>query len=57
MVYFDATLAWGCTTNADLTKVWEQYMPGRTAEARSYLTKSLGDIASAVVFMTDTPEL
>ena len=56
-VYFDATLGWGWTTNADLRKVWEQYMPSWTAEARSYPTQILGDMASAVVFMTDTPEL
>jgi ketosteroid isomerase-like protein len=56
-VYFDATLGWGWITNADLRKVWEQYMPGWTAEARSYPTQILGDITSAVVFMTDTPEL
>lgn len=56
-VYFDATLGWGWTTNAGLRKVWEQYMPGWTAEARSYPTQILGDMTSAVVFMTDTPEL
>jgi hypothetical protein len=56
-VYFDATLGWGWTTNADLRKVWEQYMPGWTAEARSYPTQIFGDTTSAVVFMTDTPEL
>jgi hypothetical protein len=56
-VYFDATLGWGWTTNADLRKVWEQYMPGWTAEAKSYPTQILGDLTSAVVFMTDTPEL
>jgi len=56
-VYFDATLGWGWTTNADLRKVWEQYMPGWTAEAKSYPTQILGDVTSAVVFMTDTPEL
>ena len=55
--YFDATLGWGWTTNADLRKVWEQYMPGWTAEAKSYPTQILGDVTSAVVFMTDTPEL
>jgi ketosteroid isomerase-like protein len=56
-VYFDATLGWGWTTNADLRKVWEQYMPGWTAAAWSYPTQILGDMTSAVVFMTDTPEL
>jgi hypothetical protein len=50
-------LGWGWTTNADLRKVWEQYMPGWTAEAKSYPTRILGDLTSAVVFMTDTPEL
>lgn len=56
-LYFDATLGWGWTTNGELRKVWEQYMPGWTAEARSYPTQILGDMTSAVVFMTDTPEL
>jgi ketosteroid isomerase-like protein len=55
--YFDATLGWGWTNNADLKKVWEQYMPGWTADAKSYPTQVLGDMTSAVVFMTDTPEL
>src|SRR6516162_3681305 len=56
-VYFDATLGWGWTTNADLRKVWEQFMPGWRADAKSYPTQILGDMTSAVVFMTDTPEL
>jgi hypothetical protein len=55
--YFDATLGWGWTTNTDLRKAWEQYMPGWTAEAKSYPTRILGDMTSAVVFMTNTPEL
>jgi ketosteroid isomerase-like protein len=55
--YFDATLGWGWTTNADLREVWEQYMPGWTAEAKSYPARILGDMTSAVVFMTNTPEL
>jgi ketosteroid isomerase-like protein len=56
-VYFDATLGWGWPANADLRKVWEQYMPSWPAEAKSYPTQILGDMTSAVVFMTDTPEL
>jgi len=56
-VYFDATLGWGWPSNADLRNVWEQYMPGWPAEAKSYPTQILGDLTSAVVFMTDTPEL
>jgi ketosteroid isomerase-like protein len=57
-VYFDATLGWAYPTNADLRKqVWEQYMPQWPAEAKSYPTRILGDTTSAVVFVTDTPEL
>jgi hypothetical protein len=50
-------LGWGWTTNPDVRKVREQYMPTWTAEARSYPTQILGDMTSAVVFMVDTPEL
>jgi ketosteroid isomerase-like protein len=56
-VYFDATVGWGWTTNADLRTAWEQYMPTWPPEAKSYPTKILGDMTSAIVFMTDTPEL
>jgi ketosteroid isomerase-like protein len=56
-VYFDATLGWALPTNADVRKVWEQYMPQWPAEAKSYPTQILGDMTSAVVFYTDTPEL
>src|SRR5262250_3332698 len=27
-VYFDATLGWALASNADVRKMWEQYMPG-----------------------------
>ena len=56
-VYFDATLGWALLTNADVRKMWEQYMPQWPAEAKSYPTQILGDMTSAVVFVTDTPEL
>jgi ketosteroid isomerase-like protein len=56
-VYFDATLGWALTTNADVRTMWEQYMPQWPAEAKSYPTQILGDMTSAVVFVTDTPEL
>jgi ketosteroid isomerase-like protein len=55
--YFDATLGWGWPSNAELRKVWEQYMPGWAAGAKSYPTQVLGDMTGAVVFLTDTPEL
>jgi hypothetical protein len=55
--YFDATLGWALPANADVRKMWEQYMPQWPAGAKSYPTQILGDITSAVVFVTDTPEL
>jgi ketosteroid isomerase-like protein len=56
-VYFDATLGWALETNADVRKMWEQYMPQWPAPAKSYPTQILGDMTSAVVLTTDTPEL
>ena len=56
-VYFDATLGWALPANADVRKMWEQYMPQWPAGAKSYPTRILGDMTSAVVFVTDTPEL
>ncbi len=55
--YFDATLGWALQANGDVRNMWEQYMPGWPAGARSYPTQILGDMTSAVVFTTDTPEL
>ena len=55
--YFDATLGWALPTNADVRTMWEQYMPQWPAGAKSYPTQILGDMTSAVVFTTDTPEL
>ena len=56
-VYFDATLGWALPSNADVRNMWEQYMPQWPAGAKSYPTQILGDMTSAVVFVTDTPEL
>ena len=56
-VYFDATLGWALPGNADVRKMWEHYMPQWPAGAKSYPTQILGDMTSAVVFVTDTPEL
>jgi len=56
-VYFDATLGWALPANADVRNMWEQYMPQWPAGAKSYPTQILGDMISAVVFVTDTPEL
>jgi ketosteroid isomerase-like protein len=56
-VYFDATLGWALRSNADVRNMWEQYMPQWPAGAKSYPTRILGDMTSAVVLVTDTPEL
>src|SRR5215472_2484490 len=55
--YFDATLGWALPANGDVRKMWEQYMPQWHAGAKSYPTQILGDMTSAVVLVTDTPEL
>jgi hypothetical protein len=56
-VYVDATLGWALPDNASVRAMWEQYMPRWPAGAKSYPTRILGDMTSAVVFTTDTPEL
>src|SRR6516164_6717334 len=56
-VYVDATLGWALPANADVRKMWEQHMPRWPAGAKSYPTQILGDMTSAVVFVTGTPEL
>jgi hypothetical protein len=55
--YFDATLGWALASNAEVRKMWEQYMPGWPEGAKSYPTQILGDMTSAVLLVTDTPEL
>src|SRR5215472_16880426 len=55
--YFDATLGWALASNAEVRKMWEQYMPQWPAGAKSYPTQILGDMTSAVLFVTETPEL
>jgi ketosteroid isomerase-like protein len=57
MYYADAVLGWAWPSNSDLRGVWETYMPQWPAEARSYPTRILGDTDSAIVLMTNTPEL
>lgn len=55
--YADAALGWSWPSSESLRAVWAEYMPGWPAEALSYPTRVIGDATSAVVFMTDTPEL
>jgi ketosteroid isomerase-like protein len=56
-VYFDAALGWALPGNAGVRTMWEQDMPQWPAGAKSYPTQILGDMTSAVVLVTGTPEL
>jgi len=55
--YADAALGWVWPSSESLREVWAEYMPTWPATALSYPTRVIGDENSAVVFMTDTPEL
>ena len=55
--YIDATLGWDFGSYDALKAVFEQYMPGWAPPARSYATRILAGDTSALVHMTDTPEL
>jgi hypothetical protein len=55
--YIDATLGWDFDSYAALKAVFEQYMPTWAAPARSYATRILAGPDSALIHMTDTPEL
>ena len=55
--YTDATLGWDLDGYDTLKRVFEQYMPNWSPPARSYTTGVLANETSALVRMTDTPEL
>ena len=55
--YIDATLGWDFDSYDALKAVFEQYMPNWSPPARSYATGVLANETSALVHMTDTPEL
>jgi hypothetical protein len=55
--YVDATLGWDLQGHGVLKGVFEQYMPNWSPPARSYATRVLAGEHSALVHMTDTPEL
>jgi hypothetical protein len=55
--YVDATLGWDLPGYEALQAVFEQYMPNWDPPARSYATSVLANDVSALVRMTDTPEL
>ena len=55
--YIDATLGWDFDSYDSLKGAFEQYMPNWSPPARSYATGVLSNETSALVHMTDTPEL
>lgn len=55
--YIDATLGWDFDGYDALKGAFEQHMPNWSPPARSYATGVLANEASALVHMTDTPEL
>jgi hypothetical protein len=55
--YIDATLGWDIDSYEALKAVFAQYMPNWSPPARSYATRVLSNETSALVNMTDTPEL
>jgi hypothetical protein len=55
--YVDATLGWDLPGFDALHGVFEQYMPNWAPPARSYTTRVLAGERSALLHMTDTPEL
>ncbi len=57
VVYIDAILGWPFYNHADLKAVLKQFMPKWPDTAKSYPTRVLGDMNSAVIEFTDTPEL
>lgn len=57
VTYTDATLGWDAPGWAILKAFFAQYMPNWPVTAKSYPTRILGDMNSAVVVFTDTKEL
>ena len=57
LTYIDAALGWPFYSKKGMTDIFEQYMPKWPANGLSYPTRISGDMHSAVVAFTDTPEL
>jgi ketosteroid isomerase-like protein len=57
MTYIDAILGWPLYSWDQLNGLFTNIMPKWPASARSYPTRVLGDMHSAVIAFTDTPEL
>ncbi|MGH8031133.1 MAG: hypothetical protein ACREO8_01920, partial [Luteimonas sp.] len=57
VTYTDATLGWETLGFDAMRAVFAQFMPTWPASGLSYPTRILGDMKSALVAFTDTPEL
>ena len=57
VTYTDAVLGWDFAGYDSLKAVLQQYMPNWPSTAKSYPTRILGDVTSALVMFTDTAEL
>jgi hypothetical protein len=57
LTYIDAALGWPFYNKRGMTDLFEQYMPKWPPGGKSYPTRITGDMHSAVVAFTDTPEL
>jgi len=57
LTYIDAALGWPFYNKKGMTEIFEQFMPKWPPSGLSYPTRISGDMHSAVVAFTDTPEL
>lgn len=57
VTYIDSTLGWDLNGFDVLKGVFAKYMPNWPATAASYPTRIMGNMQSAIVAFTDTPEL
>jgi hypothetical protein len=57
LTYIDAALGWPFYSKKGMTEIFEMYMPKWPPSGLSYPTRISGDMHSALVAFTDTPEL
>jgi len=57
LTYIDAALGWPFYSKKGMTELFEQFMPKWPPTGLSYPTRISGDMHSAVLAFTDTPEL
>ena len=57
LTYIDATLGWPFYSKKGMADIFELYMPKWPPTGLSYPTRISGDIHSALIAFTDTPEL